>query len=104
MHQRVAIHRFGVGELCRVGKLCIVLCLSRNNRLADRGKQQRCGDLLALQRLQLFSEDLDSRRVLSGSNCLLKGGDLKVTVEGKNKTVEALWLEGPTEVTKIMEV
>ena len=33
-----------------------------------------------------------------------RGGDLKVTVEGKNKTVEALWLEGPTEVTKIMEV
>ena len=33
-----------------------------------------------------------------------RGGDLKVTVEGKNKTVEALRLEGPTEVAKIMEV
>ena len=31
------------------------------------------------------------------------GGDLSVTIEGTN-TVEALWLEGPTEVVKIFEV
>ena len=31
------------------------------------------------------------------------GGDLAVTIEGKD-TVEALWLEGPTEVVKIFEV
>ena len=33
-----------------------------------------------------------------------RGGDLKVTVEGDDKTVKALWLEGPTEVVKIVEV
>jgi diaminopimelate epimerase len=31
------------------------------------------------------------------------GGDLAVTIEGKD-TVEALWLEGPTEVVKTFEV
>ena len=31
------------------------------------------------------------------------GGDLAVTIEGKD-TVQALWLEGPTEVVKIFEV
>ena len=31
------------------------------------------------------------------------GGDLTVTIEGKD-TVEALWLEGPTEVVKIFDV
>ena len=33
-----------------------------------------------------------------------KGGDLTVTVEGQNGTVSALYLEGPTEVVKIMDV
>ena len=31
------------------------------------------------------------------------GGDLAVTIEGKD-TVEALWLEGPTEVVKVFDV
>ena len=33
-----------------------------------------------------------------------KGGDLTVTVEGKNGVVSALYLEGPTEVVKILDV
>ncbi|MBQ2893146.1 MAG: diaminopimelate epimerase [Oscillospiraceae bacterium] len=32
------------------------------------------------------------------------GGDLSVTVEGSSGQIEALWLEGPTEVVKIFEV
>ncbi len=39
--------------------------------------------------------------------CLMvknRGGDLKVRIEGTDGRVTALWLEGPTEVTKIMEV
>ena len=32
------------------------------------------------------------------------GGDLTVTISGKNGTVSALYLEGPTEVVKILEV
>lgn len=33
-----------------------------------------------------------------------KGGDLAITVEGKNGIVSALYLEGPTEVVRILEV
>ena len=33
-----------------------------------------------------------------------RGGDLTVTVHGENGTVEALYLEGPTEVVKIMDI
>lgn len=33
-----------------------------------------------------------------------KGGDLTVTLEGKNGVVSALYLEGPTEVVKIMDI
>ena len=33
-----------------------------------------------------------------------KGGDLAVTVEGSGNTVTALYLEGPTEITKIYEL
>jgi len=32
------------------------------------------------------------------------GGDLTVTVSGKNGVVSALYLEGPTEVVKILEL
>ncbi len=33
-----------------------------------------------------------------------RGGDLKVTVQGSNGVVEALWLQGPTEAVKEIEV
>ena len=33
-----------------------------------------------------------------------KGGDLTVTVEGKNGCVSALYLEGPTQVVKILDI
>lgn len=33
-----------------------------------------------------------------------KGGDLTVTVEGKNSAVSALYLEGPTQVVRILNV
>jgi hypothetical protein len=32
------------------------------------------------------------------------GGDLGITIEGENGTVEKLLLEGPTEVVKIYEI
>ena len=43
---------------------------------------------------------------LPGGKLLVKnpGGDLTVTIESKEKTITALFLEGPTEITKIMEV
>ena len=33
-----------------------------------------------------------------------RGGTLSVTLNGQNGTVHGLWLEGPTEVTKILDV
>ena len=47
-----------------------------------------------------------AREKLPGGKLTVKnrGGDLAVTVEGKNSTVSALYLEGPTEVVKILEV
>lgn len=60
-----------------------------------------CGTGSASTALTLWARSLLPGGVLTLEN---RGGDLKVTVEGKNKTVEALWLEGPTKVTKIMEV
>ena len=42
-----------------------------------------------------------SGNVLTAHN---PGGTLKVTVEGESETVTALFLEGPTEITKIYDL
>ncbi len=33
-----------------------------------------------------------------------RGGTLRVTIQGKDSTVQQLWLEGPTEIIKILEM
>ena len=46
------------------------------------------------------------RETLPGGVLTVKnpGGDLTVSIDGKNGVVSALYLEGPTEVVNILEI
>ncbi len=60
-----------------------------------------CGTGSAATAVTLWQKGLLPGGALTVKN---RGGDLKVTVVGQNGTVEQLWLQGPTEITKIMEM
>ncbi len=60
-----------------------------------------CGTGSASVAVVLWAEGKVPDGVLTVKN---PGGDLTVTVSGKNGTVTALFLEGPTEAVRIMEI
>ena len=69
----------------------------------ERGGEEytlACGTGSASTAVALWLQGLLPNGKLTVKN---PGGDLAVTIEGKD-TVQALWLEGPTEVVKIFEV